>query len=261
MQIAVGKSDSDTLLFVRKKPYDQWIIGTIVVALVGMITWSLWTNPRLEKGVIWQYLFSELVLRGVLLTLELTAITFSFGIILGLPLALMARSRNPVLRGVAWLYMWIFRSVPPLVQIIVWAFLAALYPKIEIGLPFLGDAIWSANTNDVIKPFVAAIIGFSLIEAAYQAEVFRAGLLAVPSSQHEAALALGYSRVQAFTRIILPQAMPSILPPSANNVIILLKGTSLVSVEESAGMAADRSTQSSAGSMLHFASHEGLALY
>lgn len=230
MQLTGGQSDPDTLLFVRKIPYDQWIIGGIVVVFFGMMAWSLWTNPRLEKGLIWRYLFSEPVLRGVLLTLELTAIIFAISIVLGLPLALMAKSRNPVLRAVAWLYMWIFRSVPPLVQIIVWAFLAALYPKIEIGIPFLTGSIWSANTNDVIKPFIAAVIGFSLIEAAYQAEVIRAGLIAVPSSQQEAALALGYSRFQAFVRIIFPQAMPSILPPSANNVIILLKGTSLVSV-------------------------------
>jgi polar amino acid transport system permease protein len=222
--------DTGQIVVVPRVPYGQWALGAFVLLLVGSVGYSLWSNPRLERDVIGQYLFSPLVLRGVLLTLELTAITFFFGVVLGLILALMRRSHNPVLSAFAWTYTWVFRAVPPLVQLILWAFLAALYPRIEFGIPFTSYTFFSADTNDIMKPFVAAIVGFSLIEAAYQAEVFRAGLLSVPTTQSEAAQALGYSRWQAFVRVILPQAMPAVVPPSSNNLITLLKGTSLVSV-------------------------------
>jgi len=222
--------DDREIVFIRRRPYGQWVVAALLIAVLASMAWSLWTNPRLERGVIAQYLFSEQILKGVLLTLELTAITFVIGVLLGLVLAVMSRSANPVLRGVSWGYTWVFRAVPPLVQLILWAFLAALYPRLELGIPFTDITLLSADTNQVMKPFVAAIIGFSLIEAAYQAEVFRAGLLSVPTAQSEAAQAIGYSRWQAFTRIILPQAMPALVPPSSNNLITLLKGTSLVSV-------------------------------
>lgn len=228
---AIWHSEDDHgIVFIRKRPYGQWIVAGVIVAALAAIAWSLWSNPRLERDVIAKYLFSEPILKGVMLTLQLTAITFVAGVVLGLILALMSRSNNPVLRAVSWGYTWIFRAVPPLVQLILWAFLAALYPRIEIGIPFTDYTFFSTDTNLVMKPFVAAIVGFSLIEAAYQAEVFRAGLLSVPTAQSEAAQALGYSRWQAFSRIILPQAMPAIVPPSSNNLITLLKGTSLVSV-------------------------------
>lgn len=227
--ISASVNDED-LVFVHRKSYGQWIVGALVLVIVASLAHSLWTNPRLGAEVIWRYLFSEPVLSGVLMTLQLTVVIFVIGLFLGLLLALMGRSANPILRGTAWAYTWIFRAVPPLVQLILWAFLAALYPRLEFGIPFTDITFFSVNTNDVMQPYVAAIIGFSLIEAAYQGEVIRAGLLSVPSSQNEAAQALGYSRWKTFTRIILPQAMPAIVPPSANNIIILLKGTSLVSV-------------------------------
>jgi polar amino acid transport system permease protein len=222
--------DGRDIVFVRRPAYGQWITGGLVLLLLAALVHSLWTNPRLERDVIWTYLFSEPILRGVRLTLELTAIIFVNGLLLGLVIAGMASSRNPVLRGFAWGFNWIFRAVPPLVQLIFWAFLGALYPRLEFGIPFTDVVFFSAPTNDVLRPYVAAIVGFTLIEAAYQSEVIRAGMLSVPTSQHEAAQALGYSRLQTFVWITLPQAMPAMLPPSANNLIILLKGTSLVSV-------------------------------
>lgn len=224
------REDDREIVFVRPRPYGQWVVAAILLLLLASLAWSLWSNPRLEKDVIARYLFSEQILRGVMLTLQLTAITFILGVLLGLVLAVMSRSGNPVLRGISWGYTWVFRAVPPLVQLILWAFLAALYPRLEFGIPFTDIVLISADTNSIMKPFMAAIVGFTLIEAAYQAEVFRAGLLSVPTTQAEAAEALGYSRWQAFRRIILPQAMPAILPPSSNNLITLLKGTSLVSV-------------------------------
>jgi len=230
MSAVQHSGDDREIVFIRQRPYGQWAIAALLIALLVAMAWSLWSNPRLERDVIAQYLFNEQILKGVLLTLQLTAITFTLGVLLGLVLAVMSRSDNPVLRGVSWGYTWVFRAVPPLVQLILWAFLAALYPRLELGIPFTDITLLSADTNQVMKPFVAAIVGFTLIEAAYQAEVFRAGLLSVPTSQSEAAVALGYSRWQAFTRIILPQAMPAIVPPSSNNLITLLKGTSLVSV-------------------------------
>src|SRR4051794_11640158 len=190
---------------------------------------SIATNPRFEWDVVGEYLFSERILEGLRITLELTVIAMAIGIVLGVLLAVMRLSPNPLLSGGSWLYIWFFRGTPVLVQIIFWYFISALYPKIDIGIPF-GPAFIHANANTLIHPFTAAILALGLNEGAYMAEIVRAGIISVEEGQADAAQSLGMTRLQTMRRIVLPQAMRVIIPPTGNETISMLKTTSLVSV-------------------------------
>ena len=172
--------------------------------------------------------------RGVLIgaivtTLLIAVIAQVLGVLLGLLAALAGRSRNLVLKGISGLYVWVFRGTPVLVQLLFWSFIAAVYPKISLGIPF-GPSLISQDANSLITPFVAAILGLGLNEGAYMSEIVRAGLLSVDEGQTEAAQALGMSRMQTLRRIVLPQAMRVIIPPTGNETISMLKTSSLVSV-------------------------------
>lgn len=151
------------------------------------------------------------------------------GVVGGVVLAVMRLSPNPLLSGSAWVYIWVFRGTPVLVQLLFWNFLGALWAKISIGVPF-GPAFWSENTNSLIPVFTAALLGLGLNEAAYMAEIVRGGIQSVPEGQTEASHALGMSQFATMRRIILPQAMRVIIPPTGNETISMLKTTSLVSV-------------------------------
>jgi polar amino acid transport system permease protein len=151
------------------------------------------------------------------------------GIVLGVVLAVMRLSPNPLVSGASWLYIWFFRGTPVLVQLLFWNFVGALYPKISIGIPF-GPEFFSFSANTAITPFVAAILGLGLNEGAYMAEIVRAGILSVDEGQTDAAHALGMTRLQTMRRIVLPQAMRVIIPPTGNETISMLKTSSLVSV-------------------------------
>jgi polar amino acid transport system permease protein len=181
--------------------------------------------------VVGDYLFDARVLRGVRATLELTVVAMAIGIVLGVILAVMRLSPNPVVKSASWLYIWFFRGTPVLLQILFWGIgISALYPKISIGIPFGGPVIASGNANHLITLFVAAILGLGLNEGAYMAEIVRAGIISVDEGQHEAAQSLGMTRLQTMRRIVLPQAMRVIIPPTGNETISMLKTTSLVSV-------------------------------
>jgi polar amino acid transport system permease protein len=163
-------------------------------------------------------------------TLELTVIAMVVGIVLGVGLAVMRLSPNPLVKGASGLYVWFFRGTPVLVQLLFWNFISALYPTISLGLPFGGPDLLHGDANTLITPFTAAILGLGLNQAAYQAEIVRGGVLAVEEGQAEAAKALGMTRLQTMRRIVLPQAMRAIIPPTGNEVISMLKTSSLVSV-------------------------------
>jgi polar amino acid transport system permease protein len=208
----------------------RWIAAAIVLLLAAVIVHSVATNPRFQWGVVGDFLFDHRVLTGVRVTLELTVIAMAIGIALGVILAVMRLSPNPLVSGASWLYIWFFRGTPVLVQIIFWGFVSALYPKISFGIPFGGPELASGNANHIVTPFAAAILGLGLNEGAYMAEIVRAGILSVDEGQHEAAQSLGMSRLQTMRRIVLPQAMRVILPPTGNETISMLKTTSLVSV-------------------------------
>jgi len=207
----------------------RWVAAAVIAVLVAMFAKSLLTNDAFRWPVVGQYLFSVPVLRGLVNTLILTVLAMLIGIVGGVVLAVMRLSPNPIVAGASAVYIWVFRGTPLIVQLVVWNFLGLFYPRLGLGIPF-GPVFFSVDTNTVISVFVAALLGLGLNEAAYMAEIVRGGLTAVDNGQTEAAGALGMSRGQTLRRIVLPQAMRVIVPPTGNEVISMLKTTSLVVV-------------------------------
>jgi polar amino acid transport system permease protein len=188
------------------------------------------TEWRFTWNTVGQYFTTSEILHGLLTTIELTAIAMVIGVVLGITIAVMRLSPNRVLSGSAWTYTWFFRGTPVLVQIIVWFNIAILYPTLSFGVPFTNWDIVHFNTATTLTAFGAALLALGLNEAAYMSEIARAGLLAVEEGQVEAAKSLGLTRGQSLRYIVLPQAMRVIIPPTGNEVISMLKTTSLVSV-------------------------------
>jgi polar amino acid transport system permease protein len=208
----------------------RWVSALVVLFVLVALIDSAVTNPRFDWGLVKHYLFSGPIVHGAGVTLLLTFVAMAVGILLGIVLAIMRRSDNPLLAGAAWVYIWLFRGTPVLVQLLFWGFIGALYPVITLGIPFGGGALIHESANSLVTPFLAAILGLALNEAAYMSEIVRGGLLSVDEGQTEAAEALGMSRGQTLRRIVLPQAMRVIIPPTGNEIISMLKTTSLVSV-------------------------------
>lgn len=216
---------------IRKRPrWGRWLAAAAVLAVLGGVVALLLSSPNLEPATIGQYLFRDFVVRGVLVTLWLTAVAMVLGLAGGAVLAVMRLSPNPVLRGVSWLFVWVFRGTPLLVQIIFFGFLGALFPTITLGIPFTDVVLFSQPTSTVISGTTAAVLALSLNEMAYAAEVVRGGILGVDPGQDEAARAIGMTPGMAMRRVVLPQAMRTIIPPMGNETITMLKSTALVSV-------------------------------
>jgi polar amino acid transport system permease protein len=207
----------------------RWVAATIVVIIALAMINSIATNGNFHWNIVGQYLFDPRILRGVRLTIELTIVSMVIGIVGGILLAVMRLSPNPLVSGASYLYIFLFRGTPLLVQILFWNYISALYPKIGIGIPF-GPSFIHANANSLLKPFIVAILALGLNEAAYMAEIVRAGIISVNEGQSEAAASLGMSRLMTMRRVVLPQAMRVIVPPTGNETISMLKNTSLVSV-------------------------------
>ena len=205
------------------------VVGLLILAILSQVVVFLVTNQKLQWDVVAKYLFDKNVLAGLGTSLFLTVVCFTIAALLGTLIATGQLSEFFAVRWVCQLYVGTFRGIPPLVQLIFWFNLAYLVPRISLGIPF-GPQFISWSSNDVISSLTAAIIGLSLHEAAYSAEIVRSGILSVDSGQRDAAAALGFSRRQTFWRVILPQSMRVIIPPSGSQFISLLKGTSLVSV-------------------------------
>jgi len=206
-----------------------WAVRILVVLLLLEIVSKFLTAEALKWDLVWSYLFSQKILNGVGLTLFLTTVAMVLGCVIGLVLALMRISNSLLLSATADGYIWLFRGTPLLVQLIFWYNLASFLPKLSLGVPF-GPQFFAVDTNTVITSLVAAMLGLGLNEGAYMSEIFRAGIQSVDHGQSEAAAALGMSRRRAMHRIILPQAMRVIVPPTGNQIISMLKGTSLVSI-------------------------------
>ncbi len=207
----------------------RWVgIAVIAVAIVTFAH-SLITNQRYEWDVVFGYFLSPVILSGLAMTIMLTIVSMVIGLAIGIVLAAMRVSRSQVFRSTSGAYIWFFRGTPILVQLVFWYNLGYLYPEFQIGLPF-SEPWFATNINDIITPLTAALLGLSLNEGAYLAEIVRAGILAVPPGQSEAASSLGMTKFQAFRRIVLPQAMRVIIPPTGNETIGMLKMTSMVSV-------------------------------
>jgi len=205
----------------------RWIAAAVVAILVVALVRSVATNPRFNWSVVGDFLFSSRIFEGLVLTLELTALSMAIGIVLGIVLALMRLSRTSLLSGTSWVYIWLLRGTPVLVQILLWNNIAALYPSIDLGIPF-GPSFVHLDANSVITPFIAATLALGLNEGAYMSEIVRAGIISVDEGQTDAAHALGMTRLQTMRRIVLPQAMRVIIPPTGNETISMLKTTSLV---------------------------------
>lgn len=226
---AVQEAEQAPPRVVPLRHYGRWAAVVVVLLLLAALVVSVVTNRNFEWPVVRHYFTTSEVLRGLLVTVWLTAVTLVAGFLLGAVLAVMRLSRNPVLAALSWGYVWLFRSTPLLVQLLFWFNIGALYPRLSLGVPF-GPALFTLNTVNLIGATTAAVIGLALHETAYAAEIIRGGLLSVPHGQTEAAQALGLSRFRTFRRIVLPQAMRSIIPAAGNMLVGTLKGTSMVSV-------------------------------
>jgi polar amino acid transport system permease protein len=218
-------SATDGYTVVKAKHPGRWLSAAVIVVIAGLLLRSVMTNSNFGWDVVGLYLRDVSIGRGILVTLGLTAISMAIGIVLGVVFAVMRLSANPVIRGAAFAYVNFFRGTPVLVQLLFWFNLAALYPVITFGIPGV-----QLDANQLITPMTAAILGLGLNQGAYMSEIVRAGILSVDNGQTEAAEALGITRLQTMSRIVLPQAMRVIIPPTGNETIGMLKTTALVSV-------------------------------
>ncbi|WP_084486137.1 amino acid ABC transporter permease [Nocardia beijingensis] len=207
----------------------RWVVSAVALLVLAQFVHGLATNPGWDWPTFAQYITAKSVLSALRVTLELTAWGTALGFLLGTALAIARLSNNPVLRVISWVYIWAFRSIPLIVQLLFWFNIAYLYQTLSVGVPF-GPALFTFEVNGVISGFTAAVIGLALHQAAYSAEIIRAGFISVDAGQLEAAAALGIPRLRQFRTVVAPQAMRSILPNATNEVISLFKGTSIVSV-------------------------------
>ncbi|BCZ85639.1 ABC transporter ATP-binding protein (plasmid) [Paraburkholderia terrae] len=206
-------------------------LGTVLAAiLIALVLNSVLGNPRWGWSVFAEWFLSEPVLSGLGRTLLLTALGGVAGFALGVPIALARVSRSPLLAGSAWAFVWLFRSIPLIVLLLILNNLGYLYETVWIGVPFTKLALIDMPTTELISPFVAAVLGLTLNHAAFSAEVIRGGILSVDHGQLEAAAALGLPQQRQTLRIVLPQAMRSIVPTAFNDLIALAKGSSMVYV-------------------------------
>jgi polar amino acid transport system permease protein len=217
----------------------RWIAAAVIALLIAMFVHMLLTNPVFQWGFMFDNMFSAPVLRGARTTLIMTVLAMLLGILLGIVVAIMRLSPNPVVSGAAWAYVWFFRAIPRIVLLFFCANLGALYGTYNLGIPFdhqlmsllglSGDLRFlGLDGNQIFTGFFAGLLGLVLSEGAYMAEIVRAGVQAVDPGQTEAASALGMSRGTTLRRIVLPQAMRVIVPPTGNETIAMLKDTSLL---------------------------------
>jgi polar amino acid transport system permease protein len=203
--------------------YGQWVASVVCVALVAWLVSVVARNEIIQFDVIRSHLLFPAILDGLVTTILLTAASMVLGVVGGVVVAVMRLSDNLLLRSLSGAFIWLFRGTPVLVQILLWFNLALFFPRLGLGS-------FSVSTNDVVTPFAAALLALALNEAAYMAEIVRGGILAVDHGQREAAEALGMRRGMVMKRIVLPQAMKVIIPPTGNELVTLLKTTSLVAV-------------------------------
>jgi polar amino acid transport system permease protein len=207
----------------------RWVAAIVIITLVALFLYGAATNDAFRWSVYRQYLFNPRVLTvGLFNTLQLTVYSMVLAVALGVVLAVMRLSPNPVFKSVSWVFLWIFRGTPVYVQLVFWGLIPTIYQHIQLGVPFFGPTFVEFSVQSLSIPFLLATIGLALNESAYMAEIIRAGISSVPEGQLEASTALGMSWGLAMRRTVLPQAMRVIIPPTGNEVISMLKTTSLV---------------------------------
>lgn len=205
----------------------RWIASVVVLVVVAQVIHGLVTNPFFQWHRFQYWFVRPVIVDGLVVTLKVTAWSALLGLIGGIVLALMRLSKSPVLQAVSWVYIWLFRSIPLIVLLLILYNFGALYRTISFGVPF-GPEFGHFTESTLATDMVIAVVGISLNEAAFAAEVVRAGILSVDQGQHEASSALGLPRRYQFRRIVLPQALRAIIPAYVNQLIGLIKGTSLV---------------------------------
>lgn len=215
--------DISRLEHVRRKHVGRYLSAVAVVAVVSWIVMSF-VHGQIDWPVVGRYLTARTIILGLGNTVLMAALAMLLGLVIGVTVAIMRLSANPVVNWAAASYVWFFRGTPLLLQLLLWFNLALVFP--ELGIP----ALFEVRTVDVMTPFVAALLGLGINQGAYTSEVVRAGLVSVDQGQYEAASAIGMPRLQALRRIILPQAMRVIVPPIGNELIGMVKLTSLASV-------------------------------
>ena len=223
------RSDDDIVARPLPHPW-RWVFAILILALIGSFVWSLISSPNIQHDVIVQYLFDPSILNGMWLTLFITAVSMIMATIMATVLAIMKLSENPLQRWMATGFIEFFRGTPLLLQIVFWGYLGLIYKTITFGVPFTSITFFSGKTADLMPAVVAGIIALTLNEAAYAAEIVRAGILSVDKGQIEAAKSLGMGSGYTMRKIVLPQAMRVIIPPMGNETISMLKSTSLLEV-------------------------------
>lgn len=226
---ASTSTDDDIEAIPLRHPW-RWVTAAILLLALAWLLNSLWHNQNVDHETIAHYMFSKQIIRGAELTIVLTAISMALSTLFGVVLALMRLSVNPVLNGLAWVYIWIFRGTPLLVQIVFWGYLGLLYRQISLGIPLTGVNLFTVDTNTLVPAFIAGLIALTLNQAAYSAEIVRAGMLSVDPGQREAAYSLGMTPQFTLRKVELPQAMRFIIPPMGNETISMLKDTALLSL-------------------------------
>jgi polar amino acid transport system permease protein len=225
MQHMTGTPDYDIsrLTIVKPRHYGRWLAAAAILAILLFIV-KAFADGQIAWKVVGQFFTAPAILNGLVNTIVMTACAMLLGITLGVLFAIMVMSPNPVLKGTAVLYIWFFRGTPLILQLLLWFNLALVFPR--IGIP----DVFSFRTVDIMTPFVATLLGLGINQGAYTAEVVRGGILSVDSGQTEAAAAIGMTRLTALRRIVMPQAMRVIIPPVGNEVISMVKLTSIASV-------------------------------
>ncbi len=220
-------SHSGPIRAVKLKHPWRTVIAVAIIIFAVLFIIDASQRTAYDWPSVGKYIFDRRVSEAALNTLQLTIYSMVIAVTLGIILAIMRLSPNPVFKSVAWFYLWVFRGTPVYVQLVFWGLLAIIYQSIDIGIPFMQPWV-SFQTTAALNTFTLAVIGLALNEAAYMAEIVRAGLLAVDKGQEEAATALGMTWFQTMRRVVIPQSMRVIIPPTGNEVISMLKTTSLV---------------------------------
>lgn len=221
--LAEGFPDLSGMRIAREPHWFRWLSAALIVLVLAAIA-RAFANGQIEWSYVSRFITAKVILEGIVNTMVMAVLAMALGIFLGIVVAIMRLSPNPVLKTVAAGYTWLFRGTPLILQLLLWFNLALVFPT--IGIP----GLWSGRAVDIMTPFLAALLGLGINQGAYTSEVMRAGMLSVDIGQYEAAQAIGMGRLRALRRIILPQAMRVVIPPLGNEFIGMVKATSLASV-------------------------------
>ncbi len=205
----------------------RWVAAIVILILAGLFIYGAATNEAYGWSTFGKYITDERIVKGVWITIQLTVFSMILAVVMAVILAVMRLSPNPVFRSVSWVYLWVFRGTPVYVQLVFWGLLPVIYKNLQLGIPF-GPTFFELNIQNLSMYFLLAVLGLGFNEAAYLAEIIRAGISSVPEGQSEASTALGMSWLLTMRRTVLPQAMRVIIPPTGNEFISQLKTTSLV---------------------------------